>query len=109
MKRSFVALFAIILCTSCSYIYSNNLKFDGEQWKQAGERTRGRMAYDLVDSKLLVGKNIKEVEELLGKDHSNINDHITYSIDIGEIVGGHYLNVIFDKKTGKASVVYIGD
>src|SRR6267142_6643140 len=52
-------------------------KFDSAEWKAGDATTRGSMAQDLIDRKLLIGKSRAEVEGLLGKpDYPDADAHL---------------------------------
>ena len=58
-----------IICSSLSC--EKNEKFESEKWKQGGGENlltemRWNMTNDLINSKILIGKNQTEIQELLG-------------------------------------------
>ena len=98
MKLLLVATI-LIFSSSCTYIMGNNQKFDSEKWKNGNARDRGRMVYDLRDSKILIGKTEQEVNELLGK-----------KTDIEtKILTDEYFGIHYDEKTHKVISTDIGD
>ncbi|MDH7911545.1 hypothetical protein [Winogradskyella sp. SYSU M77433] len=57
------------------------IKFDKEIWKTDKEQ-RFTMSKDLIDSGILIGKNLIEVTELLGEDYiSNSENTISYYLE----------------------------
>ena len=110
MKQRILMLFSLILLTlslSCG-ILVNNEKFDSAKWKNGKKRTKGKMVYDLQNSKILVGKNKSEASELLGKDNYPSPNRLTYEIDTN-ILTDIYFSVHFDEKTEQVVSTDIGD
>ena len=46
------------------------IKFDKELWKEDKEQ-RFIMSTNIIDSQILIGKNLNEITELLGKEYSS--------------------------------------
>ena len=94
------ALFIILIfASSCAYIMGNTQKFDSSKWKSGKARDRGRMVYDLQNSKSLIGKTEQEVNELLG-GRTDIET---------KIITDEYFTVHFDENTHKVISTDIGD
>lgn len=94
------------LCFSCNSFFSNE-KFDSTKWKSGNAQIRGRMAHDLEESGILIGKTESEVKEFLGEP-----DYPTsYTIDriYSGIFWETHFAVRFDENTNKASSIDIGD
>ena len=86
-------------------------KFDSAEWKAGNATTRGSMAQDLIDSRLLPGKSRAAVEGLLGKpDFTDANINIYKVVTIARC---HFwecqLGVVFDRDSGLATVVSVSD
>jgi len=64
-KTKFFALSMVFVFLLACGVVVNNEKFDSAKWKNGDERTRGRMIYDLQNSKVLIGKTKREVAEML--------------------------------------------
>lgn len=97
----------ITLSLSCGFLI-NNEKFDSAKWKNGDKRTRGKIVYDLQNSKVLIGKSKSETSELLGKDDYSSPNRLTYEIDTN-ILTDIYFSVHFDEKTEKVVSTDIGD
>lgn len=61
----------------------NHQPFDSTIWQQGNPRSRGTMAEDLVQGKMLVGKSPLEIEKLLGRPDGNYPNVQVYKIDMG--------------------------
>lgn len=61
----------------------NEIPFDEKSWK-ADKEERFVMSKDLIDSKILIGKNLTEVIELLGKEYNSYSEN-TISYYLGFI------------------------
>jgi hypothetical protein len=77
------------------------------------KRIRGSMVRDLSDRKLLIGKSVDEVVDILGKPDSQLKNDYRYFIDIGHTFccrpWFYYFDVIFDSKTQKVTATTYGD
>jgi hypothetical protein len=58
-----------------------------QDWLQGGIRVRGQMVHDLVDRKLLDGKEQSQVVALLGAPDQSSTGSISYTVDIGHKFG----------------------
>ncbi len=110
MKR-FVQILLVILISAfllaCG-MFHNTDKFDSEKWKKSDIRMRGKMVYDLQDSRLLIGKNEQEVVDLLGKEDFLSPNIKIYVIDTNTF-SDNFLFVRFDESVRKVSLIDIGD
>lgn len=111
--RKILTITFLLLLASCHFqkvdFQKNDLSFNSKIWKTADKRVKGKMAYDLQNSKQLINKTTGEVEEILGKaDFQTAKDHWIYLIDIGEGYD-YYFNVRFDEKIDKVKSNYVGD
>lgn len=105
MKQTLV--FSFLFLISCA----NNIKsekFDSEKWKNGTQIERGKMATDLIKSKILIGKTKPETIEYLGfpKDSSKTMYH--YIVDLGYMIPFH-LDVIFEVNENKVNRVTLRD
>ncbi|SFC61375.1 hypothetical protein SAMN04487891_11528 [Flagellimonas taeanensis] len=70
----------IIWVFSASYYTSND--FDKTEWDSNVEE-RYRMAEDIIDNKMLIGKTRSDVIQILGSKYSNNNeDYLSYELGI---------------------------
>lgn len=97
--KLFTVITILIFASSCTYIMGNNQKFDSLKWKNGSARDRGRMVYDLQESKILIGKTEQEVYELLG-GKTNIETRI---------ITDEYFTIHYDEQTHKVISTDIGD
>ena len=67
----------------------NSEHFSQDSWKRGGQRQRGRMVRDLVESEVLVGETRAEVADLLGPPDSEdqAGMHQVYMVDLGHRFG----------------------
>lgn len=110
MKQKALTLLSAIFITfslSCGVVI-NNEKFDSAKWRNGNKRAKGRMVYNLQNSKILIGKSKSEASELLGKDDDSSPNRLTYEIDTNILVD-IYFSVHFDEKTEKVVSTDIGD
>lgn len=101
---------AILFITSLLSCGSNNkpIKFDKNEWRNGTQVERGNMSTDLVESKILIGKDKLQVIELIGypKDSTETNFH--YLVDFGYMTPFH-LDVTFDMTDLKVKKVTLAD
>ena len=69
-KIGFLFFFAFVLGTSLIWLFEE--RFDEELWRNQ-PATRYKLADDIIESQLLMGKTIDEVIEHLGKPNSTLN------------------------------------
>ena len=65
-------LFFIAFVLGTSLIYQFEERFEKELW-QNGQGVRYKLADDLIESQLLIGKTKSEVIELLGEPYSTVS------------------------------------
>lgn len=110
--KCFTQIFLLIIFSAflpgCGMLLGNNENFDSEKWKKGDIRARGKMVYDLQNSKLLIGKNEQEVNELLEKEDFLSPKTEIYVIDTNT-VSDNFLFVNYDEGTQKVSSTRIGD
>jgi len=101
-------LLVMVVLGSCD---TPSRKFDSAEWKAGDATTRGSMAQNLIDSKLLVGKSRAEVEGLLGKpDLPDADAHLYKVVTIARCRFWECrLGVAFDHGSGLASSVSVSD
>lgn len=101
-------LFVTVVLGSCN---TPSRKFDSAEWKAGDATTRGSMAQNLIDSKLLVGKPRAEVEGLLGKpDLPDADTHLYKVVTIARCRFWEcQLGVVFDHGSGLATFVSVSD
>jgi hypothetical protein len=61
----------------------NDVPFDSNNWLRSNARDRGRMAEDLVASRVLIGQAHDEVLRQLGQPQKDWGKVIQYHIDLG--------------------------
>jgi len=85
--------------------------FDSAEWKASDQNGRRKVAIDLIDRKLALGKDRAEVIELLGEPDVSESDWIKYYIDSSRfrILDRQFMLVSFDKASGKAMYVTLAD
>ncbi len=76
--------------------------FDKSKWLAGDKERRFEMADDIVDSKILIGKDTNQVKELLGKATSQDSSNQRWTYFVGTGGGGfgflfHELSINFDK------------
>ena len=82
MRTFLFSAFAIsALWIAACATWINNEPFDSAKWKNGNRRDRGKMAYSLCDTKILVGKTPSEVIEQLGNPDYSIEGTMGYYID----------------------------
>lgn len=75
-----VIYLVLIMGLLCSSSYYQSTDFDEEVWMSSPDE-RFRMAEDIIDSRMLIGKTKTEIEALLGSDFSNTSAYeISYYI-----------------------------
>lgn len=101
-------LLVTVVLGSCN---TPSRKFDSAEWKAGDATTRGSMAQNLIDSKLLVGKPRAEVEGLLGKpDLQDADAHLYKVVTIARCRFWEcQLGVVFDHGSGLATFVSVSD
>jgi hypothetical protein len=107
IKRVSIFITSLILLFGC--INSSKLeKFDKEKWQSATQIERGNMSTDLVESKILIGKDKRQVIDLIGypKDSTETNFH--YLVDFGYMTPFH-LDINFDSTDLKVKEVTLAD
>lgn len=99
-----------LICSSLSC--EKNERFESEKWKQSGGENllterRWNMTNDLINSKILVGKNQTEIHELLGNSEPvniylksdtrfyPIMEKYKWNVDPDELI---YLEISFNKE-----------
>lgn len=102
-----VLLIVLAFVPACGMII-NNEKFDSEKWKKGDARIKGKMVYDLQNSKVLIGKNQNEVDEILGKTKNPSKTGRVYEIDTN-VITDIYFTVHFNETTQKVVSTDIGD
>ncbi len=110
MKR-FTQIFLLIIFGAFLHgcgILGNADKFDSEKWKKGDSRARGRMVYDLQNSRLLIGKNEQEVNDLLGKEDFLSPKIEIYVIDTNTFSDDFFF-VRYDEATRRVSSTDIGN
>ena len=88
----------LVLLTLLFISCGNNTKlekFNQDKWLTGTQIERGNMATNLIESKVLIGKNKTEVIKLLGtpKDSNHVN--FNYQVDFGYMTPFD-LNISFD-------------
>jgi hypothetical protein len=101
-------LLGTLVLTSCD---TPQRKFDSAEWKAGDATTRGSMAQDLIDSKLLIGKSMAEVEGLLGKPDPQFEDaHLYKVVTIARCRFWECrLGVVFDHASSRVTFVAVND
>jgi outer membrane protein assembly factor BamE (lipoprotein component of BamABCDE complex) len=69
-----LAFFALTACRESAN------KFDSQKWKVGSFSSRGEMAQDLIERKVLEGKSKTEVENLIGKPDEQGSDIYHYQV-----------------------------
>lgn len=101
-----ILIVAFIFSSACGFLINND-SFDSAKWKSGDARAKGKMSYDLQNSKVLIGKTKAEVDELLGKDdYPSLNSRV-YEINTN-VPTDIYFSVHFDE-TAQVSSTDIGD
>ena len=106
IKQLFILVFLIFLC-SCGND-SKPLKFDSDTWKAGTQIERGNMSTDLIESRLLIGKNKIQIIELLGPPKDSMKTNFHYLVDFGYMTPFH-LDVNFDVTQLKVKEVILTD
>jgi hypothetical protein len=119
LEKIFLLLICLFLISCITDFKSNNLPFNSEQWKNGDLRMRGQMVENLAKGKVLEGKTINEVKDLIGEPfHINsMRDNIeswSYKTDKGYKVFGddiwiHWFHVDFSKQNGTVMKTYLTD
>ena len=76
-------LLILTLCFLSTASCGNNRSFDSAAWRQADQRTRGRMSENLMARKLLIGQPATEAQRLLGAPTKEYASLLVYDIDMG--------------------------
>lgn len=71
-KNQIGLLFFIAFVAGTTLIYQFEERFDENLWRNEGIR-RYKLADDIIESQLLIGKTKEEVIELLGEPNSTVN------------------------------------
>lgn len=77
--KTFLAMTLVCLLAACG----NDRPFDSAAWQQGDLRTRGSMAEDLIERKVLIGRPASDVERLLGSPDKSYASALVYKIDMG--------------------------
>lgn len=87
------ASFLAIILGVASYLFLPELNillhrksFNHQEWVAGDAKERGKMVYDLMDSKILMGKKRDEIIHLLGPADSQDDVYIRYYIYVGKSV-----------------------
>jgi hypothetical protein len=102
-------LLVTVVFSSCD---TPSRKFDSGEWNAGDATTRGAMAQDLMDRKLLIGKSKVDVEGLLGKPDYQDTDALDYkvvTIARCRIFWECRLGVVFDRTSGLVEFVAVND
>jgi hypothetical protein len=91
--------------------YTPSKKFDKPQWL-ADKEERFQMADDIIESKMLIGKDTNQVKQILGEPPWRDTTANKWTFDLGCGGGGfgflfHYLDLHLDKKSVVTSVKHI--
>lgn len=87
-------------------------KFDPSAWQVGSQIERGRMARDLVSSRMLLGRSREQVVGILGDPNERSSASMSYTVDIGHRFGLHpwtYRLCIEFKDDGTVETVYLHD
>ena len=77
--KTLILTLMVLLLTACG----NNRTFDSATWLKADARTRGRMAENLVKSKILIGESVEKAKRLLGEPDRSYPTALSYQLDLG--------------------------
>jgi hypothetical protein len=105
LRQIFLGLLVLSFLNGCGTIVYHD-QFDSAKWKQGDKRTRGKMIYDLRNSKILIGKTESEVLDLLGKDDDPKANSKTYVID-ANIPTNVFFSIHFDNDTRRVKATDI--
>lgn len=104
---------AMLLASACVRdVNLNNLTFDSNKWKNGDMQTKGQMVYDLKDRKLLIGKNKRQVAEMLGVCEGPDRNTWSYQVDVGIRFNGvwpYRFYVVFDDQGQTVKKTYLTD
>lgn len=79
-----VFLFIIAFTVAAAFTgLGNDVSFDSAAWRNASYRERGRMADDLIESRVLVGQSADVVTATLGLPEKPWGNVRQYQIDLG--------------------------
>jgi hypothetical protein len=96
--KIFFFLIVTLFATACEE--QNNVPFDKQRWRQANHRERGQMIPDLHNSKVLLGKSVRQTLDLLGPADDSSEYFLSYTFDNGKKYMGsnwvYYMNLRFD-------------
>ena len=67
---------ALAVATACGH------PFDAGRWREGDALVRGRMADEIISSRILVGKTHSEVVNLLGQAEYDAPSQLSYTIDL---------------------------
>ncbi len=116
MNKFSKIIILFLICTiiiSCKDLNSNDLEFNHAEWEKSDFRVRGRMASNLLDQKILIGKTRSEVTEFLGKPDEEYEDSVKYAVDLGSIferwLQKYFIMITFDKQTQKVKEIGLMD
>ncbi len=103
-----------VVSLACGVVV-NNERFDSAKWKNGDGRARGKMVYDLQNSKILIGKTKQEAADMLYKPEKakEFNEDLTkndwhFSVDTNTF-WDILFTVIFDEKTQRVKSTNIKD
>jgi hypothetical protein len=114
-KTKEITVAMVVFFSLACGVVVNNAKFESAKWKNGDERARGKMVYDLQNSKILIGKTKREVAEMLyesermkefSEDLSKNAWH--FSTDTNTF-WDLYFAVYFDEKTERVVSTNISD
>lgn len=98
-------VFAFQFLVNCCPNYNTNLEFDAKRWKSGDYCARASMSPSLSRSRLLNGKTMDEVQELLGPpDEVFSPNRWSYRSDVVarcSFIWTCYSSIRFDPKSGR--------
>jgi hypothetical protein len=95
----------IIMAWFFTISYYPNRDFDRKAWLTDTDR-RYEYSHDLINSKLLIGKTRKQVEQILGKNSDTSQTELYYYIGYRPEIGGiDPSSIIIEFKNGKVDNV----
>jgi hypothetical protein len=106
-------LFLLVVLSACNGPAAwPKESFDAREWKETPESKRYVFAHDLVDRKLLNGKTLSEVTDLLGPPSSEkmSGNYLSYVVATGGIGFNQvfFLELRFDESGQRVEHVRIG-
>lgn len=105
-----VLVFLSLIIISCDNNEFTPVSFEHHAWKSGDHELRGKMAHDLLEKKILIGKTREEVIDMLGSPDEETSHFVAYFMNFGDYFGPpHLVHIEFDNRSKLVKEAWITD